>query len=413
MTPPCNCVHLRYERSANPTRRVGKIVYLLYTFKLKIMTDQLDIQKLAYALIIVVLLTYISIVASSIILPFLFGLLFMLLLHPICNRVEKIISNRVIAIFITFCVVLFPLVGIFVFFSSQFVDIFENTTSLSEKMNSGIQTLFQWINEKLGLTNANSEKWLQENASKFLETPAVFIGKSISSSSAFLGNFALCLLYCFFLLLYRQSFKTFFLYQVSKSERKATEELIYRIQKIVQEYLSGLAIVMILLGIINSIGLYFIGISYSFFWGFLAAFLAIIPYIGTFIGGFLTFIFTLATTSGFIQPLLVVALFVTVQALEGNIITPKIVGSSVKINPLAAIFSIVIGGTIWGVSGLILSIPLIAILRILMKQFDYFKPLSLLLGDDIYDREDIFERKYDQEKFRLINFFTKQNTPND
>lgn len=371
------------------------------------MTNKLDIQKVAYVLIIVVLITHIAIVASSIILPFLFGVLFMLLLHPICLRIERIIPNQVIAILITFCIVLIPLTSICVLFYYQFVNVFENISSLSEKLEDGTQILFHWVNKNFGFTKIFSKEWLQENVSKIPETTASFLGKGISSSSLFLGNFALCLLYCFFLLLYRHSFKNFFLYQVGKSERSSTEEILSRIQKVTQEYLSGLAIVMLLLGTINSIGLYFIGISYAFFWGFLAAILAIIPYIGTFIGGFLPFIFSIATTDGFVQPMLVVALFTIVQTLEGNIITPKIVGSSVRINPLTALLALVIGGNLWGISGLILAIPLIAILRILMGQFDYFKPFSFLLSDDIYDREEIFKEKFNREKFRLRNFFKK------
>lgn len=373
------------------------------------MTNKLDVQKLAYVLIILVLLTYIATVASNIIVPFLFAVLFTLLLHPICRKIERLISNRAFAIVLTFCVVLIPLIGLITFFSYQFVDVFENISSLNEKLDKGLQTLFRWVNKTLGLSNAFSKDWLAENASKFLETPAAYIGKSISSSSVLLGNIALCLLYCFFLLLYRQSFKNFFLYQVSASDRSNTEELIGRIQAVVQEYLSGIAIVMLLLGIINSLGLYLIGISYALFWGFLAAFLAIIPYIGTFIGGFLPFIFSIATTTGFVQPMLVLALFATIQALEGNIITPKIVGSSVKVNPLAAILALVIGGSIWGVSGLILAIPLIAILRIFMSQLDYFKAFSFLLSDDIYGKEEIFEEQFNRERFRLKNFFKKRN----
>lgn len=371
------------------------------------MTNKLDIQKLAYTLIIIVLITYIAIVASNIILPLLFSILFALVLHPICHRIERYISNRVIAILITFCLVLIPLTGILLFFSYQFIDVFENISSLNEKMEEGFQTIFKWVNEKISFININSEKWLKENGSKFLETPIAFIGQSISSSSSFVGNSALCLLYSFFLLLYRQSFKNFFLFQVSKSERDNTKELLNRIQNVVQEYLSGVAIVMLILGVINSTGLYFIGISYAFFWGFLAAFLAIIPYAGTFIGGLLPFVFSIATTDGFLQPALVVALFGIVQALEGNIITPKIVGSSVSINPLAAILSLVIGGTIWGVSGMILAIPLIAILRIFMGQLDYFKPFSFLLSDEIYENDEIFEENFNREKFRLRNFFKK------
>ncbi|MEM1124742.1 MAG: AI-2E family transporter, partial [Bacteroidota bacterium] len=155
-------------------------------------------------------------------------------------------------------------------------------------------------------------------------------------------------------------------------------------------------------------GLLLIGIKYAFFWGFLAAFLAIVPYIGTFIGGFLPFAYAMATSDSYVQPALVVLLFGTVQVLEGNIITPKVVGSSVKINPLAAILALVTGGFIWGIGGLILAIPIIAILRVVMAEIDFLKPLSALLSSDIYENEEIFEEKFDKEQFRIWHFFRKR-----
>ena len=113
---------------------------------------------------------------------------------------------------------------------------------------------------------------------------------------------------------------------------------------------------MLILGVLNSFGLWLIGIDYPVFWGFLGAFLAIIPYIGTAIGGLLPFLYALATTSTLWQPMAVIGWFVLVQQIEGNLITPKVLGSSVKVNPFAAIFALFFGGYLWGIPGLILAI---------------------------------------------------------
>ena len=374
------------------------------------MEKKVDVQKITSILIIGVIIIYAATAASSIILPFLFGILFALLLLPICQRIERKMPNRIFSIILTFFVVLIPLISVILIFSFQFISIFENVSSLGESLENGMNRGFQWLNSKLGLSNTISQEWLKNNASKFIEAPANFIGQSISSSSLFLGNLLLSMLYCFFLLLYRQSIKNFILYQVSKTQRQDNEQLLQRIQQVVQEYLSGLGTVMLILGVINSTGLFLIGIPHALFWGFLAAFLAAVPYIGTFLGGFFPFLFSLTIADSYVQPLLVILLFGTVQTIEGNIITPKIIGSSVRINPLAAILALVICGTMWGIGGLVLAIPLVAIVRVIINQFDALKPFGFLLSDNIYGQEEIFSKKFNRERFRLRSIFSKDKT---
>ena len=102
------------------------------------------------------------------------------------------------------------------------------------------------------------------------------------------------------------------------------------------------------------------------------------------------------------------ALFLTIQTIEGNIITPKVVGSSIQLNPLAAILALFIGGFIWGVEGLILALPLVAILRIFMIHTDRFRPFGLLMSDDLVEREQEFLTSLDQPHHRFINLFRAQ-----
>lgn len=370
----------------------------------------LSLEKIAYALFIIAVVLYASILSKSILLPFVFAGLFAFLLKPICDRIETILPWRGTAVFLSFVVVLIPLFGLFALFSFQFIDVFQDLPAIGDKLEEGFNNVFLWVNEQIGFTNNTSEDWIKKNSSKLMEAPIGFIGQSISSSTAFLTSLLLCFLYTFFLLLYRSSIKKFVLIQFSEERRVRIEQVLERIQKVIQKYLSGMGIVMLVLAILNSVGLYLIGVEYALLWGFLAAFLAIIPYVGTFLGGLLPFVYAFATSGSYVQPALVVALFGTVQALEGNIITPKIVGSSVKINPLAAIVALVVGGFIWGVAGLILALPIIAVLRIVMGQIDFLKPLSVLLSDDIYGNSEVFEEKFDKEKFRFWHFFKRKKS---
>jgi hypothetical protein len=120
----------------------------------------------------------------------------------------------------------------------------------------------------------------------------------------------------------------------------------------------------------------------------------------------LPFVFAIATTEGLWAPLLVVLLYITVQFIEGNFITPKVLGNSVKLNALAAIMVVLLGSFFWGIAGIILAIPLLAMFRILLTHLEPLRPLALLLSDDLYDESDQFLGQYNSDRYRLSNIFS-------
>ncbi|NND79000.1 MAG: AI-2E family transporter, partial [Maribacter sp.] len=242
-----------------------------------------------------------------------------------------------------------------------------------------------------------------------LDVPLTFIGKSIESTTIVLANIILIIVITFFLLLYRTAFKNFFLTQFSPGEsRESMNSLFNKIQHITQHYLLGLGLVIIILGTLTGLGLWIIGVQYAFFWGFLAAFLGIIPYIGTTIGGFLPFLFVLATATSFWQPLAVVLLYAGIQQIEGNFITPNIMGSSIKINPLVAILGLLAGGIVWGIAGMILALPMIAVIKEILRNFDSLAPISYLMESNLSGNTGIFHEKFDHEKHRILRLFVNK-----
>jgi predicted PurR-regulated permease PerM len=163
--------------------------------------------------------------------------------------------------------------------------------------------------------------------------------------------------------------------------------------------------VILILAILNSIGLLIIGVDYAVFWASLAAFLSIIPYIGTTLGGLLPFMYSFATATSWWQPVAVVGLYFGVQQIEGNLITPYVVGSNVKINPFIAIISLLIGGFIWGLAGIVLGIPIAAIIKLVFDHIDAFKPVGALMSRDLHKNEDVFLEQWDDEKYRISGLF--------
>lgn len=368
----------------------------------------LNLHRLASLLIILSLGTYIVIVGKSILSPLAFAVLFSFLLLPICTRIERVISYRPLAIVLSMLVALLPAVAIITGFSYQLSTVIEDIPSISQKLKRGLAKVIDFLQQYINMDTFSFEESIRSNFSTLLETPVQLIGQSLSSGSTMLVSLILMVLFTFFLMLYRTSFKNFALMQFRRGEREEAETMIGQVEKVLQEYLYGLILVILILGVLNSTGLYLIGIRYAAFWGFLAACLAIIPYIGTTMGGILPFIYALATTGTLWQPAAVVLLYTSVQTIEGNFITPKVVGGSVSINPLAALSFLFVGGMIWGISGLILALPVVAVLKVVMEHITPLKPVSELLSSDLYSDSDKFLTIYDKEKYRLSNYFRRQ-----
>lgn len=292
-------------------------------------------------------------------------------------------------------------------FSYQLIDVLEDFSLMTERAVEAVNSVMEWLGEHLPIRGNRGENWMLENVSQAIDQPLGFIANGVSSSTLLLANLFLVAIYTFFFLFYRTAIRNFFLIQFDRYNRTVAYNFLTDVQHVSQQYLFGIGVVMLILGLMNSAGLMIIGIDYAFFWGFLAAFLAIIPYIGTFIGGFLPFLYALSVTNTTWQPIAVIAMFSFIQTIEGNLITPKIVGSSLKINPLAAILSLIIGGAIWGIPGLILALPITAILKVVFDHIDSLKTVGLLLSSELYDEKDAFYENFDNNKYRLFSLFQK------
>ena len=349
---------------------------------------------------------FVTIWTKAIIVPLVFSVVFALTLRPVVNKVYSVVKINWLSIFITFLAVAIPIATAILLFSFQTFSVIDDLPTITEEFQESLNRIFVSLTDRLDLEiNVSGSEWLQQQLGDALDEPFLYVSTLVTSGAGVIGSLLLIFLYTFFILLYRLPIYHFALGQFTESSRQRIELVMADTQKMAFTYLKGMAIVMLILGILNSAGLVLIGIDYAFFWGFLAAGLAIIPYVGTFLGGMLPFLYALSTTDTTWQPLAVAFLFMAVQAIEGNIITPKIVGSSIQVNPLAAIIALFIGGFIWGVEGLILALPLIAIFRILLVHSTRFRSIGLLLSDDLAIREAEFLSTLDDPDFRIINFF--------
>ncbi len=364
-----------------------------------------SVERLAYVLICLFIGTALLYIGSSFFIPMVYGLLLSFLLKPGCDRIERLIPNRVVAILLSI-LISGLLVGIVLFFFAvQVMEIASTADNIAASLLDSWREVTETAGEVFGLTKWETTRMLEQNIADSIDQPWGIVTTGLSISGVVIANFVLVVIYSFFFLLYSTAFKRFVLGQFPLDKQAESMQTMREVQAVATGYLSGVLTVMLILGVLNSFGLYFIGIKYALVWGFLGALLSIIPYIGTTIGGLLPFLYALATTDNLYQPAMVAVLYVTVQTVEGNIITPKVVGNSVKINALAAVVSIIIGALIWGLPGVVIAIPILAMVRIIMEHVGPLKPVALLLSDDLYEHSERFLYDFNAPQNRLAALF--------
>jgi predicted PurR-regulated permease PerM len=139
---------------------------------------------------------------------------------------------------------------------------------------------------------------------------------------------------------------------------------------------------MIITGALTFIGLYLLGIEYALFLGALTALLTPIPYVGVFISALIPITLSLLTKDSFWYAGGVIGIFVVVQFLEGYVITPKVMRESVNINPFIIVLGLIIFGSVIGFMGMILTVPILAVIKVLITHYPSLKAWDLLLRDD-------------------------------
>ncbi|HEY4652442.1 MAG TPA: AI-2E family transporter [Pontibacter sp.] len=338
--------------------------------------------KYTVILLGIILLIWLLQAFKSVLMPLAFGMLFALLLLPLTRDLEgKLRFPRPLAILTSIILVVIILGMVVWFLSLQLMSLTTELSTISSNIGDLIDKVQLFLFQKFGIAPSNKSDLVQNAVGGLQNIATSFLGNTISVTTGAIAAFTVVPIFVFCLLYYRDHLQQFMFLFVAKDRRSSMNQTVNNIQQVVQSYISGLMIVIVIVSLLNSAGLLLLDVKYAIFFGIFASILTIIPYIGIMIGALLPALFTLATTGHLIDAVLVVLVFMFVQFLEGNFITPLVVGSKVSLNPFAAILGLLIGGEIWGAAGMILSIPFIAMLKVVFDASESLKPIGFLLAD--------------------------------
>jgi predicted PurR-regulated permease PerM len=256
--------------------------------------------------------------------------------------------------------------------------------SFSRKLTSVIEKVSTLIAERTDLSPQRLTELLDKGRAEVSNTITGGFAEVFQSFSSFISFVFILPIFTFLIVLYRHSITLFVstLGNSNSTAKKTWTETLADIKKVVLKYSSGLLIVIIILATLNTLGLLILGIPFAFILGVSSAVLTIVPYIGNFLGGSLAVLVAFVMKDDPMYALYVFLLYMGVQILEGNLITPKIMGKQMGVNPLVVIIALLAGGFIWGVVGMIISVPIVAVIKVLMERKEELLPLVELMKED-------------------------------
>jgi predicted PurR-regulated permease PerM len=332
---------------------------------------------LIFTLIIIALLYF----GSSFLIPLLFGVFFASLMTPFSNLLERIKFPRIISSLISTFLVFVVVGSILYLFAWQITLFVSDISSVRKEVTSLIQNIQSEITALTNLTPEDQQDIWKKRSDDVLNTIenglTMFLGNILSTTAGFM----LSLLYAAMLLYYRDKLSEFAMMYVKEENEDRAKSIMSKNSKVVYQYLWGRAQVMLLLGIMYYITFLLFDIPFALLLTLFGTLITIIPYLGPFISGSLPILFAIIYMQNIESIVFFSIIITTIQLIESYVLEPLIIGHEVKINPFTVIIAIILGGMIWGLAGMILFVPIFAMIKIMSNHTPGCEPISYLLGN--------------------------------
>ena len=296
---------------------------------------------------------------------------------PFCKWMEKKKIPKELAPVVCMLVILLIMVGIGALITWQINDLTKDFSLITQRAEDIGGNLQKYIFNTFGITAKKQLQLLSNERISITDTMQVVAG-SVASMATY---FILVMAYIFLFLYFRSHIRRFILKLVLPGQQPEMNNMLTDITLVSQQYLLGLAKMIVCLWIMYGIGFSIIGVKNALFFAILCGLLEIIPFIGNFTGTSLTVLVSVVQGAGMPMVLSIVATYLLVQFIQEWILSPIIVGTQVKINAFTTIIAMVIGELIWGVAGIFLAIPLIAMFKIVCDHIGPLKPYGFLIGE--------------------------------
>jgi predicted PurR-regulated permease PerM len=345
-------------------------------------TANSKVYKMAAISLVLCLFVTFFYLAQGILIPLIIAFIIAIILFPIHRFLNKRLRlPNFLASLLSVSMALGAIVLVILLLSKQIASVFDDIPEITKNLETHFANFQKWVNSIFGFSIEQQTNLIENvNADKIPKGSL----KSLGGITDVLLNSILVPIYIFFILMYKENFVRFFEFFAEKTirvEKSFVLEIIKEINSVIRNYVLGLFFEMIIVAILTGFGLWIIGLKYFLFLGVLTAVLNLIPYIGILIACSVSVLMSLVGSSDLSMIFGVIIVNVIVQFIDNNILIPKVVGSKVSINALASMVGVIVGGTLAGIGGMFLALPMLAIIKIICDRIEKLKAFGYLIGD--------------------------------
>lgn len=339
-------------------------------------------ERLALTLIGFLALGYLIVIGKELLDPMIFGFIFAILLLPVSDFLEKKLRlPRSMSSLVSILLLVGVVFGILYLVGSQISKVTDDWPMLQTQVKQSLHNLQEWIQGTFHINAESQLSYVDRTAHKIMASGTEVLGTTFGAISSLMLFYVFIMIFTFFTLLYRRLLLRFIIWVFRDENSHVVMDIVENIQSILRQYILGLLLEMVIVAAVAISVFLLIGIKYAALLGIIVGLFNIIPYIGIFTALLLSAVITFAT--GNVKDTVIVIISVVgIHAIDANFLLPTIVGSKVRLNALISFIGIILGEMIWGLSGMFLSIPVIAIFKIIFDRIESLKPWGYLLGGD-------------------------------
>jgi predicted PurR-regulated permease PerM len=322
----------------------------------------------------------------SFIIPIVFAALLAMLMAPLCRKLDSWKFPRALSTLVCVLILAAVVVGMGVIIGAQIATFGKDIDKIKKKGTEMVAQGQSYIEKRFGVSEEKQEQVVKEQAKKAQDSQSKAGGgstvtKVLSGITSAVAGIILTLVFTFLFIFSKEKYESFFLRLYKDEDERKVKKIVNDISTVAQKYLTGRAMSITIIWILYSIGLSIVGIKNAILLAGIAALLTLIPYVGTVLGGLFPVFMALVSEDNTQAALMAVLVMFCIQTIDNYFIEPNVVGGEVSLSALTSIVSILAGGMIWGVAGMILFLPMVGIIKIICDHVEPLQPIGFVIGD--------------------------------
>lgn len=332
-------------------------------------------------LLAIILLTIFLYFGRVVLVPVVFAIFFAMLMSPVCRWLDKKGLHRALSCVICILILLSALLLILAVAGAEIAVFAKDLPAIEKKATELIGQAQVFVEDKLNVSYADQSAFITKQVQNFGKSTGTYIGNFLGGMVSTIASLLLTLVFTFLFIFNKELYESFFMKLYRDEDPAKVKKVVQKICEVSQHYLTGRVLSILILTVLYAVGLLIVGIKSAILLAGIAALLTVVPYVGSTLGGVFPFMMALATEDSVQPAFWVVAVIVFIQAMDNYFIEPNVVGAEVNLSALASIFIILCGGILWGIAGMILFIPMLAIIKIVCDNVESLKPFGYVLAD--------------------------------